>query len=216
MPTLGLISPVIIVPEGSPDYMAMARGGEIDINRYLIDGVMHYPESAMPDEEGNIVIFGHSNFFKSGLGRYKTIFADIMNLDVGVDEIWLYQLTAEQTYERFVYAIEKSYETVPTDVGILEPKGGKELTVFACTNGLAGRWILRARQLPDDEKNISYEIKQRIDGLLRRFYVLTAEQKQLIRDQILVAIEMKRIRTISPLSASSREVFDYLEKHLLQ
>jgi hypothetical protein len=31
------------VPEDGADYAAMQAGEEIDINKYLVDGVMHYP-----------------------------------------------------------------------------------------------------------------------------------------------------------------------------
>lgn len=185
LPTLWLISPVIIVPEDSADFVAMQAGDEIDINKYLVDGVMHYPGTPLPDQEGNIVIFWHSNFYKNKAGRYKTIFADIMNLDViPTDEIWLYQKQSSGRYELYKYRIEKSYDTVPTDVGILQPTGGKELTVFACTNGLAGRWILRAKQLPDEEMLVPSKTKVRVWWLMERFTQLSVEQQLSIQTRI--------------------------------
>jgi hypothetical protein len=65
MPTLGLISPVVMVPEDTQDFTDMINGREIEINNYLVEGVMHYPNSGLPGEEGNPVIFGHSNYFKN-------------------------------------------------------------------------------------------------------------------------------------------------------
>ncbi len=98
MPTLGLITPVAFVPEGTDDFTKMAAGGVIDINKYLVEGVMHYPTSGKPGQVANPVIFGHSNFYLQGEGKYKTIFADIMNLDVGpYDEIRVYTRESEGT-----------------------------------------------------------------------------------------------------------------------
>lgn len=124
IPTLGLITPVIYIPEHSSDYRTMRAGEEIDINLYLVDGVLHYASTAYPNQEGNMVIFGHSNFFKDGTGKYKTIFADLMNLDVSErDELWLFDKNPlSEVYELLKYRITASYETVPTDVGILQPQ----------------------------------------------------------------------------------------------
>ncbi|MBP6257011.1 hypothetical protein KA405_04875 [Patescibacteria group bacterium] len=48
-----------------------------------------------------------------------------MNLDaIREDEIWLFTLKDDGiNYELFKYAVEASYDTKPTDVGILEPNG---------------------------------------------------------------------------------------------
>jgi len=37
MPTVGLITPVAFVPEGTADFSGMAAGGVIDINKYLVE-----------------------------------------------------------------------------------------------------------------------------------------------------------------------------------
>jgi sortase (surface protein transpeptidase) len=124
LPTLGMISPVVSVPKDSADYTNMAAGKEIDINKYLNEGVMFYPRTGKIGQTGNPVIFGHSNFYKTGKGKYKTIFADIMNMDIGQeDEIWVYIKDAVAgDYDLFKYRIIESYETNPENVGILKPK----------------------------------------------------------------------------------------------
>ncbi len=85
---------------------------------------MHYAKTGIPGEVGNPVIFAHSNFFANGKGDYKTIFADIMDLDVGVeDEMWIFwRAPGESDYELRKFEIFKSYETVPTDVGVMKPQ----------------------------------------------------------------------------------------------
>lgn len=210
MPTLWLVAPVIQVPAGSADYATMQGGGEIDINSYLLDGVMHYPGTPLPDQEGNIVIFGHSNFYAAKPGRYKTIFADIMNLDaIPEDEIWLFMKQEQGSYELYKYRIKKSYDTVPTDIWILEPQWGKELTVFACTNGLAGRWILRAQQLPDEELLIPGKTKVRLRWLMKRFEQLTPTAQQAIRSRMNEAIETTQADSASIVSTMTGKMRKY-------
>jgi sortase (surface protein transpeptidase) len=63
----------------------------------------------------------------------------------------------------YKYRINESYDTVPTDVGILRPKGGKELTVFACTDGLNGRWILRGTLIEQDDMLVLNRMRVKMD-----------------------------------------------------
>lgn len=122
IPTLGIVTPIIGIPVDSADYVAMTNGKDIDINSYLVNGVIHYAQTAHPGEEGNMVVFGHSNFYKNKPGKYKTIFADLAAVDVGAhDEMWVYQKVSAGVYRLFKYAIRYSYETTPDDVNILLP-----------------------------------------------------------------------------------------------
>lgn len=145
IPTLGIVVPVQYIPPGTNDFDRMIQGRNIDLNTYLQDGILHYPMSAWVAQEGNMVLFGHSNYFLNKPGRYRAIFADLMALDAGIDELWLYDRLSDGTYTRYVFDIEASYETTPDDVNILLPQWGIELTVFACTDGVRGRRIVRSR-----------------------------------------------------------------------
>ena len=166
LPTLWLITPVVFVPEGSEDYKNMTTWKEIDINKYLPEWVMHYPGTWMPWEVANPVIFGHSNYFAKEEGKYKSIFADLMNLDVSPrDEMWVFTKEDDE-YELRKFTIEESYETTPDDVWILKPKGGKELTVFACTEWLKWRWILRGKMIENNEVLVPYLYKYRMSDIL--------------------------------------------------
>lgn len=223
MPTLWLITPVILIPEWSDDYENMSQWLEIDINKYLVDGVLHYPRTPMPGEEGNSVIFGHSNFYKDWLWDYKTIFADIMALDVSVrDEIWVYIKDLESTwYTLRKFSVDESYETVPTDVGILQPKWWKELTVFACTNWLEWRRILRGMLIEDDEIHISYPLKFRIWDIVEQLASKEPSRIDDILSESLTAIERIRISldTVDETdhySLYKLYVLQYIERQLLQ
>lgn len=221
MPTLGLIAPIVFVPEGTADFSTMSAGGLIDINKYLIDGVMHYPTTGKPWQVGNPVLFGHSNFYLQGEGKYKTIFADIMNLDVGPDdEIWIYDRQDDNSYKLLRFAIEQSYETVPTDVEILLPLGGKELTVFACTNGLEGRWILRGRYIEDDEILIPYAMRKRTYELLLQLQQKSPERRKQIADIVLEKIDsiIQKMPTsdVSYHDKFKKYILEYLERELIE
>ncbi len=213
MPTLWLIVPVVFIPQWTADFLAMAGWQQIDINKYLVEGAMNYPTSGKPWQVGNSVIFWHSNFYLQGAGKYKTIFADIMNLDVGpYDEIWIYTRQADGTYKQQRFAIERSYETVPTDVEILLPLGGKELTVFACTNGLAGRWILRSRLIEDDEILISYPMRWKLYELLKQL-----KEKSPERQKVIATIVVTRINEILWTIPAETESYQLkFKKYVLQ
>lgn len=192
IPTLGIITPVIVIPKWSADYQNMSKWREININNYLVNGVLHYTQTALPGEEGNMVIFGHSNYFKNKPGKYKTIFADLMNLDVGAeDEIWLYTKQSNGNYKQFKYAITESYETDPSDVAILLPLWGKEITVFACTNGLAGRRIVKGFLLEGNDLFVGTEMRIRVSKASKRFAGFPQELQMNIRDQIFERIAQK-------------------------
>lgn len=209
------------MPEGTQDFEDMVNGQEIEINKYLIEGVMNYPNSGVPGVEGNPVIFGHSNFFKNGDGKYKTIFADIMNLDADIrDEMWVYVKQDSGEYELRKFSIERSYETNPQDVGILRPQGGKELTIFACTNGLEGRWILRGKLIPNDEVLVPYPTKFRIAAIKD---ALEAADPALRQETIVAGMEKIRdIRDTLPTSNPSYDdkfksyLVNYIEKKLAE
>ena len=102
---------------------------------------------------GNTVIFGHSSYFKSDDGRYQTHFQKIIELEVG-EEIWIYQRQGDGNYQRYRYMTSASYDTKPTDVSVLDPGVGKNLTLFTCTpiGNITGRWIVQAKYI-DEEKD---------------------------------------------------------------
>ena len=49
----------------------------------LENGVAHMAKTAQPGENGNAVIFGHSSYYKSKPGSYKTVFAKLDGLKPG-------------------------------------------------------------------------------------------------------------------------------------
>lgn len=98
-------------------------------------GAGHYPQTALPCEEGNTAIAGHRT-------TYGKPFASIDDLRPG-DEITLETPVGRCTYE----VAGRPFYTVPTDGGVLAPgNGGSFLTLTTChpPGSAAQRLIVRA------------------------------------------------------------------------
>jgi sortase (surface protein transpeptidase) len=82
IPSAGIIAPIREMPEGT-DRKKIITGKEIQVNPYLREGVLHYPNSALPGELGNMIVSGHSSYWKSDKqGRYRTVFGNLPTVDV--------------------------------------------------------------------------------------------------------------------------------------
>lgn len=104
---------------------AVVSLGSMDLNKSLIQ----YPQTALPGQLGNTVIFGHSvlpQFFNSK--NYLTIFSTLYKLEQG-DEIYLKY--DKSTYK---YVVEEMYEVQPTNMSVLEQRfDDKTLTLITCS-----------------------------------------------------------------------------------
>ena len=104
---------------------AVVTLGSMDLEKSLIQ----YPQTALPGQLGNTVIFGHSvlpQFFNSK--NYLTIFSTLYKLEQG-DEIDL-------QYDRstYKYIVEEMYEVQPTNLSVLEQRfDDKTLTLITCS-----------------------------------------------------------------------------------
>ncbi len=113
-------------------------GGD-DLKKKLI----HYPDTAVPGQMGNAVVFGHSvlpQFFNPK--NYLTIFSTLHTLESG-DKIII-----DYDGVKYEYLIEKMFEVPPTDVSVLEQRyDGRYLTVITCTppGTYLRRLVVRAR-----------------------------------------------------------------------
>jgi len=99
--------------------------GSMDLTKSLIQ----YPQTALPGQLGNTVIFGHSvlpQFFSPK--NYLTIFSTLYKLKQGDEIILRYD---KSTYK---YIIEEMYEVQPTDLSVLEQRyDNKSLTIITCS-----------------------------------------------------------------------------------
>lgn len=90
----------------------------------LEGGVAHMAGTPSPDEEGNVVIFGHSNFYSTSPGMYKKIFSTLDQLGEK-DEIIVHYMG-----EDYQYQVENSQIVAPEDVWVITAEF--DLTIVTC------------------------------------------------------------------------------------
>lgn len=101
---------------------------EKQIQDELIDGVVHYPQTALPGNYGNVFITGHSSNFPWIKSDFNDIFALLGDLEVG-DEFYI-----DYQGRRHEYVIREKFEVSPSDVSILnQPADERIATLMTCT-----------------------------------------------------------------------------------
>jgi len=104
---------------------AVVTLGSMDLKKSLIQ----YPQTALPGQLGNTVIFGHSvlpQFFNPK--SYLTIFSTLYKLKQG-DEILI-----DYDNVQYEYIIDEMFEVKPTDLSVLEQRfDQKNLTLITCS-----------------------------------------------------------------------------------
>ncbi len=100
---------------------------EQQIQEALRDGVVHYPETAFPGENGNMVVTGHSSYFAWDPGRFKDVFALLHDVQIG-DKIYVYY-----DQKKYEYEVYDTRVVLPTQVDVLTQEGGDRLTLITCT-----------------------------------------------------------------------------------
>lgn len=104
---------------------ALVEIGGQDLKKSLVQ----YPQTALPGQAGNTVVFGHSvlpQFFNPS--SYMTIFSTLYRLKTG-DEIYV-----DYDNIKYKYLVEEMYEVTPTDLSILEQRfDGRYFTLVTCS-----------------------------------------------------------------------------------
>lgn len=104
---------------------AVVTFGSMDLKKSLIQ----YPNTALPGQPGNTVIFGHSvlpQFFNAK--SYLTIFSTLYKLKVGDDIIINYNNSD------YKYKVTQMYEVQPTNLSVLEQRfDSKAITLITCS-----------------------------------------------------------------------------------
>lgn len=99
---------------------------ENEILTKLQSGVASYAGTAMPGEQGNVFIFGHSSYYLWAQGNYKSVFALLDNLEVG-DKIYIgYQ---DKTY---TYQVTGKEVVNPDNLEIISSGNGNQLKLMTC------------------------------------------------------------------------------------
>ncbi len=118
-----------------------------DIQEGLKRGVVHYASTAMPGQNGNVVIVGHSSGNIFNAGNYKFAFSLLRALDIG-DTFFL-----QKDGQRYTYQVYAKEVVKPTDVSVLGPTDKPATaTLITCDPpGLnSNRLVVIARQISPD------------------------------------------------------------------
>jgi LPXTG-site transpeptidase (sortase) family protein len=133
-------TPEVIIPkinvEIPIDYSETSTS-EAAIENDLEDGVVHYPTTVLPGQDGNAAFFGHSSNNIFNPGKYKFAFVLLHTLVDG-DTFYL-------TYNDKIYVYKVISHTVvsPSDVGVLGPVSGQTATATLITCDPPGTSINR-------------------------------------------------------------------------
>lgn len=93
----------------------------------LENGIVRYPGSAKPGNEGNAFIFGHSSNFPWLEWKYNDVFALLDNVVFG-DEIIAYY-----DQKKYVYKVTQKKVIRPGDTSVLEKvEGKKQISLMTC------------------------------------------------------------------------------------
>jgi LPXTG-site transpeptidase (sortase) family protein len=144
-------NPEVIIPKINveiPVNYSETSTDENQIENDLQGGVVHYPTTVMPGQQGNTAFFGHSSNNIFNPGKYKFAFVLLHTLVPG-DTFYL-------TYSNKVYVYKVISKNVvdPSDVGVLGPVAGQTATATLITCDPPGtslhRLIIVGQQISPD------------------------------------------------------------------
>jgi sortase A len=150
-------TPEVIIPKINveiPTDFSQTTTDEGQIENALENGVVHYPTTVKPGEQGNAAFFGHSSNNIFNKGKYKFAFVLLHTL-VNGDTFYL-------TYNGKVYVYKVISRTIvdPSEVGVLGPVPGQTATATLITCDPPGtslhRLIVVGQQIsPDPAGNVA-------------------------------------------------------------
>jgi LPXTG-site transpeptidase (sortase) family protein len=122
--------PSVTVPKINiqiPVDFSVASTNEAVIEDGLKNGVVHYPSTVLPGQNGNAAFFGHSsgNIFNNG--KYKFAFTLLHDLSTG-DLFYI-----NYSGKTYAYRIFDRQIVPPTDVGVINDTRGKQATAELIT-----------------------------------------------------------------------------------
>ncbi len=136
-PALGSVVGRIVISEAEVDAVALEG---IDA-KTLKRAVGHFPGTALPGERGNASFAAHRDSFFRGLRRV------VVGQEVEI----------ETPYAIHSYRIEETRVVEPTQVDVIDPRGGRQLTLITCypfdyVGAAPQRFVVHARWLGERER----------------------------------------------------------------
>jgi len=122
--------PLIIIPKINVEIPVIYTVPTIDenlIENNLEDGVVHYPTTSLPGQNGNGAIFGHSSNNILNPGKYKFAFVLLHDLTIGDT------FTLDYQGKAYVYQVFQRQIVSPNDVSVLNNIPGHQATFTLIT-----------------------------------------------------------------------------------
>lgn len=149
--------PQVIIPKINvqiPTDYSQTTTDEPTIETALENGIVHYPTTTLPGQQGNAAYFGHSSNNIFNKGKYKFAFV-LLHLLVPGDTFYL-------SYNNKIYVYKVITRTVvdPSEVGVLNAVPGQTATATLITCDPPGtslkRLIVVGQQIsPDPSRNVA-------------------------------------------------------------
>ena len=128
--TAGTAEPTVIVSKINiqiPIDFTLTTNAEDEIQKSLESGVIHYPSTVLPGQNGNSAYFGHSSSNIFNNGKYKFAFVLLHQLTTGD----LFQIVYNGKV--YTYSVFAKEIVPPTQVSILNDTKGKQATAILVT-----------------------------------------------------------------------------------
>jgi sortase A len=97
----------------------------------LEKGLSHFPKTASPGQNGNVIISGHSSNYIWAKGDYNHIFENLNDLQVG-DLITIKTIQQNRRVIIYTYKVREKFIAQPDDQKIFAATDAPELTLSTC------------------------------------------------------------------------------------
>ena len=139
-------NPIITIPKinvSAPVIYPTTTANSPNYDPELEQGVVHYPNTALPGQNGNTVIFGHSSNDWWQPGNYKFVFVLLDKLVPGDT------FSVNYNSKRYIYSVTNTKIVEATDVGVLSPTPDPTITLITCwpAGTSLKRQIIQAKQI---------------------------------------------------------------------
>lgn len=104
---------------------------DLQIQKELLQGAIHYPGTAFPGFRGNSYVTGHSSFYPWVKNDFKEIFKDLNDLKIGHEVIFHFSLANGKNID-VIYSVVSSEVVMPDEEKLFRDFEGSELTLVTC------------------------------------------------------------------------------------
>jgi sortase A len=152
--------PEVVIPKINVEIPVVYDVNTIEesaVEKGLERGVVHYANTAMPGQDGNVVVFGHSSNNIFNPGKYKFAFVLLSRMENG-DIFYL-----QKDGKRYTYKVYKKTIVKPTEVGVLA-SADKQATATLITCDPPGtstnRLVVVGEQISPDPAQNSAQVAE--------------------------------------------------------